>query len=73
MTRTFNDINSNFRIKVYGYLNGSFVNSLVGCSGLIDMIGIHHFDKFVRKAFESSSDSVHFKMYRSIKVSFYVK
>lgn len=43
-------INRNFRIKVYGTLDGKRINTLVGVSGLIDLIGFELFNYFIYRA-----------------------
>ena len=70
---TTRQINMNFRIKVFGFINGIKVNTLVGVSGLIRMIGESFAAKFINKAFESLEDVCIFKLRRGVKVSFYVK
>ena len=67
-------INSNFRIKVFGRdENGKKINTLMGFSGIIRMIGAELFYKFVTRAIESMMDVCHCKLRRGLKVSLYVK
>lgn len=48
-TYTTTEINRNFRIKVAGRdANGNRINTLVGVSGLIKLIGKELFEKFVK-------------------------
>lgn len=67
-------INMNFRIKVYGHdENGKRINTLVGVSGLIRLIGMELFNKLVTKAFNSLLDCFVAKLRRGLKISFYSK
>lgn len=74
LTFSTKEINSNFKIKVFGY-NGDEkkINTLVGVSGLIDLIGIELANKFIERAFENSryEDSTVCKLRRGLKVTFY--
>lgn len=67
MTTTTTTINKNWKIKVYG--NG--LNTLVGVSGLINLIGLELADKFVEKAFNSGLDKYVCKLRRGLKITFY--
>lgn len=74
MTYTTKQINREFKIKVAGYNNDSKrINTLVGVSGLIKLIGIELADKFVKRAFENSyyEDKTVCKLRRGLKVTFY--
>jgi len=67
-------INSNFRMKVYGYdENGKRINKLVGVAGLIALIGIEFINKFIDRALKSGLDKVICKLRRGLQVSFYAK
>ena len=67
-------VNMNFRIKVYGRdENGKRINTLVGVSGLIRLIGMELFNKLVGKAFNSLLDCFVAKLRRGLKISFYSK
>jgi len=67
-------INLNFRIKVYGRdVNGKRINTLVGVTGLINLIGMELFNKLVTKAFNSLLDCFVAKLRRGLKISFYSK
>lgn len=71
-TKTF--INRNFRMKVYGIDgNGNRINKLVGVAGLIALIGIELFNKFVDRALNAGLDKCVCKLRRGIQVSFYAK
>lgn len=71
---TTSEINRNFRIKVRGLAdNGEKVNTLVGVSGAIDLIGVSMFNKLLKRAFASMDDVCVCKLRRGIKFSFYCK
>ena len=73
-TYTTTEINRNFRIKVAGRdANGNRINTLVGVSGLIKLIGKELFEKFVKRAFDCTLDVCVCKLRRGLKVSFYNK
>ena len=71
MTRTITQINRDWKIKVFGIHNGKKINTLVGVSGLINVIGEDFADKFLDTAYKSGQDSFHARLRRGIKVSFY--
>ena len=67
-------INRNFRIKVYGRdENGKKINTLLGVSGIIRLIGIELFNKFIKRALKCMMDVCECKLRRGLKVSLYVK
>lgn len=67
-------INSNFRMKVYGFdENGKRINKLVGVAGLIALIGIEYINKFIDRALKAGLDKVVCKLRRGLQVSFYSK
>lgn len=67
-------INQNFRIKVFGFdENGRKINTLMGVSGIIRMIGEELFYKFVQRALNSMMDKCVCKLRRGLQVSLYVK
>ena len=68
-------INSNYRIKVAGVNeeNGKKLNTLVGVSGLLNLIGTEMFNKFMDRREKCMDDVCHCKLRRGLKVSFYVK
>lgn len=67
-------INANWRMKVYGVNEqGERINSLLGVDGLLNLIGVEFFNKFLNKADRSMEDKSVFKLRRGLKVSFYVK
>ena len=68
------EINANFKIKVFGRVNGKKINTLVGVSGLINLLdgAIDLVNRLLDRAFSSMGDVCHCKLRRGIKVSFYV-
>lgn len=47
-------INSNFRIKVFGRTEDSKkINTLVGVSGILKLIGAELFNKFIKRALKA--------------------
>lgn len=67
-------INANFRIKVFGINeNGQKINTLMGVSGIIAMIGEELFFKFVQRALDCMLDKCVCKLRRGLVVSLYVK
>ena len=67
-------INQNFRIKVIGYdENGKKINTLMGVSGIIKLIGETLFFKFVQRALDCMRDVCVCKLRRGLQVSLYVK
>ncbi len=67
------EINRNFKIKVAGFNNDNKkLNTLVGVSGLVNLIGIELVNKFVSRAFESGEDKTVCKLRRGLKVTFYI-
>jgi hypothetical protein len=79
MTTTLNyttrEINANYRIKVFGINeeNGKKMNTLVGVSGLLKLIGAEIFNKFMERREKCMDDVCVCKLRRGLKVSFYVK
>lgn len=77
LNRSTKVINREFRIKVFGFdkETGRKLNTLVGVSGLIKLIGIDFANKFIERAFIQSyyADKVTCKLRRGLAISFYVK
>lgn len=68
------EINRNFKIKVFGYNGDSKkINTLVGVSGLINLIGEEIADRLIARAFDHSvyEDATVCKLRRGLKVTFY--
>lgn len=73
MTYSTREINRNFRIKAAGLHQGRKINTLVGVSGLINLIGEEFAEKFTCKEMSMLTDSHCFKLRRGIRVTFYIK
>lgn len=68
------EINQNYRIKVNGVDDtGRKLNTLVGVSGLISIVGVDFTNKFLHRAESCLDDSCTCKLRRGLKVTFYVK
>ena len=72
---TTREINANYRIKVNGVNeeNGKKLNTVVGVSGLLKLIGADLFNKFMERRERCMDDVCVCKLRRGLKVSFYVK
>ena len=71
---TTRQINRNFKITVAGYNNDTKkLNTLVGVSGLVNLIGVELANKLIKRAFENSyyEDKTVCKLRRGLKVTFY--
>jgi hypothetical protein len=67
-------INQNFRIKVFGRdAQGKKINTLMGVSGIIRLIGEELFYKFVTRSLDCMLDKCVCKLRRGLQVSLYVK
>lgn len=66
------EVNKTFLMKVYGVIDGKKVNTLVGVSGLIKIIGMEFFNKCLDRAFSCPNDKCVCKLRRGIQVSFYL-
>lgn len=67
-------INQNFRIKVFGRTeDGRKINTLMGVSGIIAMIGEELFFRFIQRALDCMQDVCVCKLRRGLQVSLYVK
>ena len=74
MTHTTTEINQNFRIKVAGLnANGEKINTLVGVSGAIALVGEELFEKFINRAYNQGTDATVCKLRRGLKLTLYVK
>ena len=73
MVYTTKEINRNYLIKVAGIdANGKRINTLVGVSGLIRLIGEELANKFVIRAFKCMLDKCVCKLRRGLKITFYL-
>ena len=72
---TTREINMNYRIKVFGVNeeNGKKLNTLVGVSSLLKLIGAEMFNKMMERREKCMDDVCICKLRRGLKVSFYVK
>jgi len=68
------EINRNFKIKVFGRINGKKINTLVGVSGLLNMLdgAIDLVNRLLDRAFRSKGDKCVCKLRRGLQISFYV-
>ena len=53
-------------------MNGRKYNTLVGCDGLLNLIGESLAERFVARAMNCMGDVCHCKVYGGAKVSFYL-
>jgi len=68
------EINRNFKIKVFGRINGRKINTLVGVSGLINILdgATDLVNRLLDRAFKSKGDKCVCKLRRGLQISFYV-
>lgn len=67
-------INSNFRIKVFGRnAEGKKINTLVGVSGILKLIGAELFNKFIKRALKQGLDACRCALRRGLVVTLYAK
>lgn len=67
-------INRDFRIKAAGIdPQGNRINTLVGVSCLIALIGIEFANKFLNRAYSNGEDKCCCKLRRGIRITFYWK
>lgn len=71
---TTSDINRNFWIKVYGYIDGVRINTLLGVSGAIYLLG-DLFYRLVARAMKHLGETgkTICRLRRGIRVTFYEK
>lgn len=75
MQYTKKQVNGLFKIKVYGKdQNGHKLNTLVGVSGLVKLIGVELFNKFVTRAKKAchNAQKCICKLRRGLQVTFYM-
>lgn len=67
------EINRNFKIKVFGVVNGKKVNTLVGVSGLLRLLdgAVELVNRLLDRAFNSTDDKCVCRLRRGVKVTFY--
>lgn len=68
---TTREINRNYKIKVAGLVDGSKVNTLVGVSGLLELVGVEMANKLLDRAFRCMDDKQICKLRRGLKITFY--
>lgn len=69
---TTREINLNFKIKVYGMVEGKKINTLVGVSGLCAYVGdVELVNRLLDRAFDCRGDKQVCKLRRGIRISFY--
>lgn len=69
---TKKEVNTQFKIKVFGRReDGTKIDTLVGVSGLILIIGVEMANKTIARAFKSKGDKCVCKLRRGIKVTYY--
>lgn len=74
MVYTTAQINRNFRIKVSGVNGeGAYINTLVGVSGLLRLIGEKLANNLLTRAFNCLLDKCVCKLRRGLKITFYNK
>lgn len=68
------EINRNFKIKVFGRINGRKINTLVGVSGLLNILdgATDLVNRLLDRAFKSKGDKCVCKLRRGLQISFYV-
>lgn len=67
-------INANYRIKVFGINEDERkINTLVGVSGLVNLIGVDLANKLLARREKCMDDACVCKLRRGLKVTFYVK
>ena len=65
-------VNSNFKIKAHTTIkSGKNLNTLLGVSGLIKLVGIDFANKFIERALESGLDKHTSKLRSGVRVTFY--
>lgn len=67
-------INRNYLIKVAGIDNeGCKINTLVGVSGMLALIGCELANKFIGRAERGMGDACYCKLRRGLRITFYNK
>ena len=70
---TTKEINGTFKIKVYGMVDGKKINTLVGVSGLLQLVNdIELTNRLLDRTFNNTDDVCVCKLRRGIKIYFYV-
>jgi len=65
-------INRDWLIKVFGLNDaGRKINTLLGVSGLVQLVGVEFANKFIERAYACAQDRCVCKLRRGLKVTFY--
>lgn len=68
------DVNLDYRIKAYGLgSEGKRVDTLVGITGLINLVGEELAKKFIERAYLENQEIYICKLRRGLKITFYSK
>ena len=59
----FAQIVKDWKIKVYGWVNGQRINKLIGVRTLLEMLGEELFNRFINRAYNSWADKCACKVY----------
>lgn len=66
------EVNKNFKIKAHTVNRyGRNLNTLIGVSGLIRLVGVDFANKFTERAFNSGADKCICKLRSGVRVTFY--
>jgi hypothetical protein len=66
------EINRNFKIKVYGMMEGKRIDRAVGVHGLCRIVGDYGIvNSMLERAFNARADKVICKLRRGLKITFY--
>ncbi|AFM54809.1 hypothetical protein B620_gp31 [Croceibacter phage P2559S] len=69
---TTSEVNQNFKIKAHTTnKSGKNLNTLLGVSGLIKLVGVEFANKFIERAFNSGQDKHTSKLRSGVRVTFY--
>lgn len=67
------ELNRDFLFKVSGHNgDGKKMNTLVGVSGLVKLIGIDLVNKFVKRAYDGGEDATYCKLRIGLRVTLYL-
>ena len=70
---TTKEINRNYKIKISGQYEGRKINTLVGVSGLVRIVGdVDLINRLLDRANKDLTDCCVCKLRRGLKISFYI-